>query len=470
MFDEKYEILQLIGRGGSCTVYLAEHKRLHKKCVIKCIPGEEEKSNIILREAEVLKNLNYLYAPVLYDYAENAQVCYLVEEYIDGQSIHHLGKCQHMISQNRLMELAIKICEAVKWLHERKPYPVLYLDLKPEHIVLSGDRVKLVDFGSAVYLRGEKISGMITGTKGFASPEQERGKGVDERSDIYSIGAVLYWLMTKRIIVSDDDYQVVGYYTKAWNNIVKRCLEQEMGKRYGSVRELMTDLLQLQRSEPKGQLRESYVIAVTGCQNRVGTTHFSIGLCIACDKLGIDCLYEEKNDSGAVQEMFRHCRGVYEKKGIYYLPGFKASPRYGQAICEELSTSRIMVRDYGRFEPGRLDEYAKADCILVIAGGKEWEIQQTRELIERYRKRRDMHVVLRTSGSEDFRRIQKECGVQSMFLMPEYRQPFSIRKRELDFYKTLLERITSCPIRRLKGAEKKRTQKVHHNHWCGGSR
>lgn len=464
----KYNMLKQIGSGISSVVYLAEHKMLHHKCVIKCISKAKDNSSIFLREAEFLKNLNNLYAPILYDYEEDNNYWYLIEEYIDGQSLYNLGKSHGMISQSRLMEIAIKICEVIKWLHERKPYPVLYLDLKPEHIIFTGKGIKLLDFGSAVYLKGEKISGNVMGTVGFASPEQVRGEKIDQRSDIYSIGAVLYWLMTGDTAEGGESLNKVLGYTGKWNAIIRKCLAYEVEERYSSVKDLIKDIQDVKQREEKRQLSKSVRIAVTGSQNRVGTTHFAIGMSISCRKQGIQCLYEEKNDSGAIQEIFNNSRRVNEKNGIYYLPGFIAIPRYGQAVYEDLVDSSMLISDYGRFQDEKVAEYGQADCIIVVAGGKEWEIQQTKDLIERYRKRKNIFYVLRSGSTADFQRWKKELVVHNIFKMPEYEHPFSIGKQEQKFYKMLLDHIMVEIARSRKCSEEKQNKIYNYNRFNRG--
>lgn len=452
--EEKYKVLKQIGSGMSCTVYLAEHKKLHSVCAVKCISKGKTNSSTFLREAEFLKDLNNLYAPILYDYEEDADYRYLIEEYIDGQSLYHLGKSQETISQSRLMEIAIKICEAIKWLHERKPYPVLYLDLKPEHVIFTTNGVKLVDFGGAVYLKGEKISGGVMGTAGFASPELLRGEQIDKRSDIYSVGAILYWLMTGRTVEYEEEFQPVGTFSGEWNAIVEKCIRNEAGERYSSVKYLIQDIQNVRQKRKRRQLDKSLRIAVTGSQSRVGTTHCAIGMCICYGRMGIRCIYEERNDSGAVQEIFLNSKEARERNGIYYLPGFQAIPKYGQAVCEEIDKKCMLIEDFGEFQSKRLNEYAEADCIIVIAGGKEWEIKQTKELIERYRKRKDMYYVLRTGSKSDFRKMKKMLMVNNLFPMPEYAQPFSVEKKEQDFYKALLGQIMTGMAERSENSEK----------------
>lgn len=441
VIEQKYTLQKQIGSGLSCVVYLAEHKKLHQTCAIKCISKRNGNGNTFLRETEFLRNLRSIYVPALYDYEEDTDYWYLIEEYIAGYSLKDLKQNQRFISQDKLMESAIRICEAVKWLHDRKPYPLLYLDLKPEHIIVSGDGLKLLDFGSAVYLKGNQMSGRVMGTVGFASPEQLQGSTIDLRSDIYSIGAVLYWLMTGEMVGDEGVSKKVSGYSKEWNAIISRCVEQDKNRRYASAGELLKDLQRMQKINNKGQFGKSLKIAVIGSQRRVGVTHFSIGLAMSSLQAGVPCLYEERNESGAIQELFSYSKKAREKEGIYYFPKFEAIPRYGNAVCTESYGECMFVYDYGVFREELVFEYEEADCVIAVTGGKEWERKQTKDLIERYRKRRNMYYVLRTGSKADFRIIAKELAIPAAFYMPDYGQPFSLGNREKHFYHKLLKQI-----------------------------
>lgn len=438
---------------------MAEHKKLQHLCAIKCISKTDRNGNSFLKETEFLKNLKSIYVPVLYDYEEDTQYWYLIEEYIAGNSLKNLKENQEFISQERLMTLAIKLCEAMQWLHERKPYPLLYLDLKPEHIIITEGGIKLLDFGAALYLKGKQMTGIVMGTKGFAAPEQMEGSGIDVRSDIYSIGAVFYWLMTGKVVGDEGILERVRGYSKDWTTVVEKCVWQDKKRRYRSVKELLEDIQGVQKKQAKRQLDKSLRIAVIGSQQRAGVTHFCIGLCISCMKNHRNCLYEEKNDSGAVQDIFRYFPKSREKEGVYYFAGLKVLPRYGSAIQIESTGEQISVLDYGVFQEELIAEYEEADCIIVVAGGKEWELRQTRELVERYRKRENIYYVLHGS-KKYFRKIQRELGLSEAFCMPCYENVFLIRKKERQFYENLLMRIMTNMTRSRNDSEKK--WKVYH--------
>lgn len=448
--SEKYTLLQLIGSGQSCKVYLAEHKKLHYTCVVKCINKAEHDSDTISREIQFLKHLRKFYVPALYDLEEDADYWYLVEEYLAGQSLEHLKKSQNYISQSRLAQIASMICDIIQWLHEQKPYPVLYLDLKPEHLILTNEGMKILDFGSAVYLKGAQITGRVMGTKGFASPEQQEGGQIDVRSDIYSIGAVLYWLMTGETPGYAVRVGCTRGYSKEWQTIVCKCISLDKDSRYASAGELKRAVMRVCKKEKKGWWNKSLTIAVTGTHMRVGTTHFSVGLCQYCNLAAIPCLYEEKNDSAAVQEMYMNCRQSGQREGIYRLPGFEAVPKYGQAVCMEEYGERMLVCDYGKLDEGVWQQIQQMAAVIVVAGGKEWEIRQTKDLIGRYRKRRDMYYVLRTSSFGEFLKLKKELRVDKAFFMPSYENPFKIGWKECRFYKSVLACIEKGLVRSIK--------------------
>lgn len=436
----KYTLLEKLGEGLSCVVYLAEHKQLHHLCAVKCISKEICDREAFDREAKLLSSLNHFYFPVLYDCEEDEHCWYLIQEYITGQSFRSLKTRQEKISQEELIKMADNLCQVIRWLHERKPYPVLYLDLKPEHIIMTHEGVKLLDLGSAVYLRGKQVSGNVSGTAGFASPEQLRGDNIDERSDIYAIGAVLYWLMTGTVADYNRKPEDVPGYCSRFNGVIHRCLNPQADERYETVEKLQKDIQSIS-VRWKGRLEKSLKIAVVASQPRAGATHFSISLCKACSTHGSAFLYEEKNDSGAVQAICEYGEQIKEKQGICYFRGLHLVPRYGQAVCEETYEYPVCVMDYGVIEKGRDKEYDGVECIIAVIGVKEWELHRAKELVERYRKRKDVYYVINAGSYRCFRKAVKSLHIKKAFYMPESGDPFLPGRKEKKFYRSLIKKI-----------------------------
>lgn len=441
VIEEKYHIRKQIGSGKDCMVYLAEHRTMHRNCIIKCMSKQMYSSGAFQREAGLLRNLNNIYVPILYDCDEDENYWYLIEEYIDGLSLKGLRQQQGRFSQKMLMELAINICDAMISLHSQKPNPVLYLDLKPEHIIPKQGKIRLLDLGSAMYLRGSELTGTVSGTIGFAAPEQLQGGSVDQRADIYSIGAVFYWLMTGETADYEGRKTGIDGYSGRWNAIVSRCMEPDREKRYQSVVQLRKEIQSAGGKKQKGQFTQSLKVAVIGSQSRVGVTHFCLGMAAYCCREGITCLYEEKNDSGAIQQLAERMAAVREEQGVYHIHGVEAVPRYGQAVAQSDYPHRIVLWDCGYGSEMEEACLGEADYIIALAGGREWEMYRTKELIERYRKRDNVCYVLRIASESRSGALFKELGVGRIFCMPEYGMLFHLSGRARSFYRHLCRQL-----------------------------
>ena len=252
-----------LGAGGMGEVYRAHDTRLGREVAIKLLPGEfainRDRIQRFEREARVIAALNHPHICQIYDIAlpdRHGTPCYLVLEYIQGSPL------RGPMAPADVLPLALQILDALDAAHRRG---ILHRDLKPANILVtadggSGNRVsaKLLDFGLAKTLETEPdstrtVEGTIAGTPGYMSPEQAEGRPVDERSDIFSLGCVLYELLSGRrpfrgatapevqaAILRDEPRPVseVGNVPADVNAIVARCLEKHPGQRFQSAREL----------------------------------------------------------------------------------------------------------------------------------------------------------------------------------------------------------------------------------------
>lgn len=193
----KYRIISTLGAGSSGTVYLAEHLKLKVYRAIKCIPKDTARntSNFseeqLLKEAGLLKNLNHPGIPLIYDIDEDDHFFYMIEEFIQGDSLEDLILHQEIIPEEQFINYGMQICAVLDYLHHLSPYPILYQDLKPEHIILCGNQVKIIDFGIASFITVFGKNFQLYGTEGYAAPEALNGDTVTTASDIYSLGKVL---------------------------------------------------------------------------------------------------------------------------------------------------------------------------------------------------------------------------------------------------------------------------------------
>ena len=174
MFD-KYRIVSSLGKGNSSEVFLVEHRKLKAYRAVKCI-----KKTALLRqpqlllEADILKNLKHPGIPTIYDVEEDDKSYYIIEEYIQGQSLEAFVLRQDCISIDTVIQIALQLCDVIKYLHDQKPEPIIYQDLKPEHIILCGKRMVLIDFGISAYITTSGNTFQNFGTHGFAPPENIR--------------------------------------------------------------------------------------------------------------------------------------------------------------------------------------------------------------------------------------------------------------------------------------------------------
>jgi hypothetical protein len=198
----RYRIESLIGQGGMGSVFLAEDLKLKgKKWAVKeCM---QLGSNVqgFLEEAAMLAQLHHPQLPQLVDYfaAETGGHAYLVMDYIEGPTLHDLfEQGGRKLSVERIVHYALQLCELLHYLHSFRPKAIIYRDLKPSNVMIDEhDQVRLIDFGVARHFTmGKHADTLQIGTIGFASPEQLVSAQTDARSDLYTLGAMMYYLLS----------------------------------------------------------------------------------------------------------------------------------------------------------------------------------------------------------------------------------------------------------------------------------
>jgi serine/threonine protein kinase len=201
----RYSIDRLLGGGGMGMVYLARDQRLaNRPCAIKEMVDHFidqaqriEANEYFAREADTLAQLKHQAIPAITDRFELANRHYLVMEYVEGRNLEEeLAVRGEPLPEGLVIDIARQLCDVLIYLHGLAP-PIIYRDMKPSNVMLnSNGRVVLVDFGIARLFKAARKGTMI-GTLGFAPPEQYQGL-VDPRSDIYSLGATLHYVLTGR--------------------------------------------------------------------------------------------------------------------------------------------------------------------------------------------------------------------------------------------------------------------------------
>lgn len=260
--DDTYNIISEIGQGACGVVYKAVHKRLNKFVVIKQI--KQNGAGIVpsRNEADIIKGLRHSYIPQVYDILEQNGETFIVMDFVDGTDFKKLISGGTRFTKKQLLKYFIQLCEAVDYLHSQKP-PVIHSDIKPENIMLtSGNYICLIDFNVSLAFDAEKQA--IGGTRGYAPPEQfgiplydikhkngdlQIGKSrpyVDMRSDIYSIGAAMYFILSGER--PDLNYntkplvEIAPEVSDGLLHIIHKAMSLEPSKRYKSVKEMQAAL------------------------------------------------------------------------------------------------------------------------------------------------------------------------------------------------------------------------------------
>jgi len=204
----RYSIQHVVGVGGMGAVYLARdlhfpnvEKRVAVKEMINHARDPIIHDTIIRnfeREANILATLNHPAIPRIYDYFSQDDRCYLIIEFIEGRDLEAiLVDTKDFFSEAQVVNWAIELCDVLSYLHNNKPEPIIFRDIKPSNIMINQQgNALLVDFGIAkTFQTGQK--GTMIGTEGYSPPEQYKGEA-SQRADIYALGATLHHLLTKR--------------------------------------------------------------------------------------------------------------------------------------------------------------------------------------------------------------------------------------------------------------------------------
>ncbi|MDF2787653.1 MAG: serine/threonine protein kinase [Neobacillus sp.] len=291
VIDERYEILKEIGRGGMSIVYLAMDNRLNKSLVVKDIRKRASSNNELLInslivEANMLKVLDHGALPKIYDIIESEGDIYVVMDYIEGESLKEKLKREKTISAKQVIDWARQLSEVLEYLHTRKPYPIIYRDMKPDNIMLTPEgKIKLIDFGIAREFKTESSTDTTNlGTKSYAAPEQMSGKQTDARTDIYSLGVTLYHLVTgKSLNEPPFELKPIRHWDptlpEGLEHIISKATQSEPANRYQSCIELSYDLENINKLTAgyKNKLRKKlsiFLVPVVLCLAFMTTTVF----------------------------------------------------------------------------------------------------------------------------------------------------------------------------------------------------
>ncbi len=260
----RYEILQELGQGAMGKVYLGRDPSIQRQVAIKTLNygdiAADELSDVkarFFREAEAAGKLSHPNIVTIYDVGEDHDTAYIAMELLDGNDLTHYCRPDSLLPVKRVFNVISGVAEALGYAHSRQ---VVHRDIKPANIMLmDNDQVKVADFGIARVMSSSKTqTGVIFGTPNYMSPEQAGGKKVDGRSDLFSMGAVFYELLTgKRPFVGDSltavlyavsntEYvplnEIAPKTPPGCVEIIDRLLAKGISKRYQSASQVIKEI------------------------------------------------------------------------------------------------------------------------------------------------------------------------------------------------------------------------------------
>ncbi|HET6915049.1 MAG TPA: Stk1 family PASTA domain-containing Ser/Thr kinase [Acidimicrobiales bacterium] len=282
VFSDRYQLVNHIARGGMAQVYLARDLLLDRPVALKVLFPELSVDRAFVerfrREAKAAANLTHPNIVSIYDWGQGENTYFIVMEYVDGRTLSSILR-EGPLDPARAAEIGADVAAALDFAHRRG---VIHRDVKPGNVLINNSgQVKVADFGIARAIgTSEDLTqtGSVMGTATYFSPEQAQGYGVDPRSDVYSLGVVLYEMATGRAPFTGDSPVSIAYkhvkeavpvprsvnpaVPAAFEAIVLKCLEKQPEQRYQTAEDLRADLIRFANGQP--------VIAATDA-TRVGT-------------------------------------------------------------------------------------------------------------------------------------------------------------------------------------------------------
>jgi len=262
IFAERYEVIEELGRGGMGHVYRVLDTKINEEVALKLIrpeiASERETIKRFSNELRMARHISHKHVCRMYHLGEEKGIHYITMEYVPGENLKSMLKMTKQLSPSTAISIAKQVCEG---LVEAHTFGVVHRDLKPGNIMIDreGD-VRIMDFGIARSLKAKGIteSGILIGTPEYMSPEQVEGEEVDRRSDIYSLGIILYEMVTGRLPFEGKTPLSIAMKHKRetpknpkelnpqvpdnLSLVILKCMEKNKEKRFQSAEEVLAEL------------------------------------------------------------------------------------------------------------------------------------------------------------------------------------------------------------------------------------
>ncbi len=271
-FAGRYQVIEVLGKGGMGKVYKAVDIKLNEEVALKLVKSEiaTDKKTIerFKNELKLARKIRHRNVGGMYELMEAEGKPFITMEYVDGRDLKSLIVKRERLTEDEAISIGKQVCEGLAEAHE---LGVIHRDLKPQNIMIEKEnRVKIMDFGIARSIKapGVTATGMIIGTPNYISPEQAEGEEVDHRSDIYSLGVILYEMVTGSVPfkgetafsvalkhktqLPQDPRKLNNEVSEDFSRLILICMEKDRERRYQSAEEILADLRNIEKGFPLG--------------------------------------------------------------------------------------------------------------------------------------------------------------------------------------------------------------------------
>ena len=276
--NDRYEIVKSIGEGGMANVYLANDTILDRKVAIKVLRGDLSQDDKFIRrfqrEALSVSNLSHPNIVEVYDVGEEEGNHYIVMEYIEGKTLKQLLKKRESLTLTEVIDIMTQLTDGISHAHESY---IIHRDIKPQNIMIEDDgRIKITDFGIAMALNATQLTqtNSVMGSVHYLPPEQASGKSATIKSDIYSLGIMMYELLTGNVPFKGDNAVEIALkhmkdkipsickqdpsIPQSVENIILKATAKNPRNRYDSAKEMHEDLLHCLDEEHSNDKKVSF--------------------------------------------------------------------------------------------------------------------------------------------------------------------------------------------------------------------
>jgi two-component system LytT family response regulator len=404
-----YRVVSRLGEGGMGAVYLADDTRLGRRVALKVLPAnvaaDPERMHRFVQEAKLASALTHPNVAYIYELGgengEDGGLRFLAMEYVDGEPLS-VRMARGPLALPELLSVGIQVADALDDAHSKG---IVHRDIKPSNLMLTPrGYVKVLDFGLAKLeapKTGEETqvmtsTGVVMGTVAYMSPEQALGREMDHRTDLFSLGVVLYEMATARLpfpgatpsetmarILSSQPEAIARFnydVPEGLDRVVRKCLEKDRVRRYQSARELLVDLKNLERDSSSPQAPAGVAV---GAQRKLGAMLVDdeeLARALLREYIGsspdIEILAECANGFEAVKAITeKHPDLVFLDVQMPKLDGFEVLELIGQDVAV------IFVTAYDQYAMRAFDEHA-VDYLL-----KPFSLERFQKALERARQR-----------------------------------------------------------------------------------